>query len=158
MTQWFYGENGQQMGPLDDAHLNAAISDGRILPETLLWREGMPNWQPLQQLRATGGLYAYASPQTQPVPYGGYYGPYAGATPGLAIASMVCGIVGFFMCFVLSIPAVICGHMALRQIATAPVPLGGRGMAIAGLVCGYLQLAILAGYLFFGVFAFAGMR
>jgi hypothetical protein len=154
MIQWFYGENGQQIGPLDDVQLNAAISEGRILPETLLWREGMTSWQPLHQLRATGGLYAYASPQTQPMPYGAY-GPYAGSTPGIAIASMVCGIVGFFLCFILSIPAVICGHMAIRQIATSPVPLGGRGMAIAGLVCGYLQLVLLVGYLFFVVFAIA---
>lgn len=156
MTQWFYGENGQQIGPLDDAQLNAAISEGRILPETLLWREGMTNWQPLHQLRANGGLYAYASPQTQPMPYGAY-GPYAGATSGLAIASMVCGILGFVTCiWFLGIPAVICGHMAMRQISTAPVPMGGQGMAIAGLVCGYLQSVILVGYLFFAVFAFAG--
>lgn len=62
-------------------------------------------------------------------------------TSGLAIASMVCGIVSIFLCqFVGAVPALICGHMALSQINGSPMPMNGRGMAIAGLVLGYLQI------------------
>lgn len=62
-------------------------------------------------------------------------------TSGLAIASMVCGILSlvFFWVplfgFLLGIIAIIFGAVAIRQIGREP-NLGGRGMAIAGLVCG----------------------
>lgn len=147
MTQWFYGENGQQFGPVDDAQLNALIAEGRIGPGTLLWREGLSDWQPLDRIRASGALYAYASPQAQTPAYGA-----ANRTSGLAIGSLVCGILGFIIGLA-AIPAVICGHLALREIATFPVPLGGRGMAIAGLVCGYFCLLLTLGSLAFAVFS-----
>jgi Domain of unknown function (DUF4190) len=43
----------------------------------------------------------------------------------------------------LSIPAVICGHMALHQIKNSPRIVAGRGMALAGLICGYLALLMV---------------
>ena len=57
-----------------------------------------------------------------------------GGTNGLAIASMVLGILG------VSLLAVIFGHIASSQIRTSGQQ--GRGMAVAGLVLGYLALAI----------------
>ena len=64
---------------------------------------------------------------------------------GLAIASMICGIISFFLCGVWAlggIPAVICGHMALKNIAQAPSRIEGRGMALAGVICGWITIAI----------------
>lgn len=59
-------------------------------------------------------------------------------TPGLAIAALVLalalGPLG-------SIPAVICGHLALRKIRKEPA-LGGRGLALAGLIIGYVVLGL----------------
>jgi hypothetical protein len=60
---------------------------------------------------------------------------------------------------VTAIPAIIFGHVALGQIGQPGARTGGRGMAIAGLVLGYLGLAfsllfaIL--YLVFVLLAFA---
>lgn len=51
-------------------------------------------------------------------------------TNGLSIAALITGIVG------LSLLAVIFGHVSLGQIKTRSE--AGRGMAIAGLVLGYL--------------------
>ncbi|MEY2410509.1 MAG: hypothetical protein QOF48_3179 [Verrucomicrobiota bacterium] len=48
---WFYAVGGQQQGPVDDARLNELIATGVINVDTLVWREGMPNWQPLRQAR-----------------------------------------------------------------------------------------------------------
>lgn len=67
-------------------------------------------------------------------------------TSGLAIASIVCGILSlvFFWVplfgFLLGIIAIIFGAVAIRQIGREP-NLGGRGMAIAGLVCGIVGVA-----------------
>jgi uncharacterized protein DUF4190/uncharacterized protein DUF1707 len=62
-------------------------------------------------------------------------------TNGLAIASLVVGIV--WMWWIGSLLAVVFGHLALGQIARAEGGQSGRGMAIAGLVLGYLGLTTL---------------
>ncbi len=48
---WFYAENGQQKGPVSDSDLASLAENGSVKVETLLWREGMPDWQPLGRVR-----------------------------------------------------------------------------------------------------------
>lgn len=67
--------------------------------------------------------------------------------PGTAIASMVLGIFGFFLCGITSIPAIICGHLALSQIRHSPNLMAGKGMAVVGLCLGYLISLVAAAYL-----------
>jgi general secretion pathway protein G len=62
-------------------------------------------------------------------------------TSGLAIASLVLGILSFGFWIITGLPAVICGHLSLSKIKKAPQTLGGRGLAIAGLITGYIGLA-----------------
>ena len=62
-------------------------------------------------------------------------------TSGKAIASLVCGILFFFLPS--AIAAVIMGHLSLSDIRRSAGRLGGRGMAMAGLVLGYAGLAII---------------
>lgn len=73
--------------------------------------------------------------------------PYAALTPpqnsGLAITSLVLGCLGFLTCGLTGIPAVICGHIAQSQIGKSAGRLTGGGMAIAGLVMGYLGCLLL---------------
>jgi Domain of unknown function (DUF4190) len=64
-------------------------------------------------------------------------------TSGLAIGSMVCGIAEIFTLGFAAIPAVILGHLARGQIKRTGER--GDGMAIAGLILGYLGIA---GWLF----------
>jgi Domain of unknown function (DUF4190) len=64
--------------------------------------------------------------------------PRATRTSGLAIASLVLGIVWIF--WLGSGLAIIFGHISLAQMKKDP-GLSGRGMAIAGLVLGYIGLA-----------------
>jgi uncharacterized membrane protein len=66
----------------------------------------------------------------------------AGETSGKAIASLVLGIGGFLIFpVVLSILAVIVGRSAKRDIAARP-GLGGDGMATAGMVLGWIGVAL----------------
>jgi uncharacterized RDD family membrane protein YckC len=48
---WFYAENGQQRGPVSDSDLAALVENGSLKGETLLWHEGMPDWQPVNRVR-----------------------------------------------------------------------------------------------------------
>ncbi|MEU8139134.1 DUF4190 domain-containing protein [Streptodolium elevatio] len=81
------------------------------------------------------GPYPPPFPHQQPVPYG-YVSP---GTNGLAIASLVLGIVWVY--WITSVLAVVFGHIALAQINLTGQ--AGRGMAIAGLVLGYVWIALL---------------
>lgn len=62
-------------------------------------------------------------------------------TPGIAIASLVLGIFGVVGACLTGIPAVICGHLALSRIGKSNGALGGKGIAIAGTVIGYVAIA-----------------
>lgn len=48
---WFFVNAGQQAGPISDIQLDEYILGGKILPETLIWREGMENWLPCKDVR-----------------------------------------------------------------------------------------------------------
>lgn len=153
MAQWYYGSGSGQYGPVEEAELRELIASGAIQPQTLVWRDGMAEWAPAQMVPELAGQMV--SPYTVPMAPAGV-GYYPTPTSGMAIASMVCGIVSLFLCYLnllAAIPAVICGHMALSRINQSPVPVAGRGMAITGLVTGYLGL--LFGLLWIGVFVFA---
>ncbi|MCL6619365.1 DUF4190 domain-containing protein [Thermomonas hydrothermalis] len=77
-------------------------------------------------------------------------------TSPLAIVSLVAGILGWTLLPVLgSVVAVVCGHLARAEIRRSPQTLEGDGLALAGLILGYLALAlmvlaIVAIFLFFG--------
>jgi type IV pilus assembly protein PilA len=60
---------------------------------------------------------------------------------GKALASLVCGI--FFFVFPASVAAIILGHMSLSEIRKSAGRLTGHGMAVAGLVLGYLGVAMI---------------
>jgi hypothetical protein len=65
-------------------------------------------------------------------------------TSSKAIWSLVLGILGL-TCLgcIAGVPAVICGHMALASIKKSAGLLTGDGMALAGLIMGYLSLAAM---------------
>ncbi len=158
MALWYYGSNGNQHGPVEEAELRALIAAGTVGSQTLVWRDGMGDWKPLAAVPELSGQVV-SSPHAAPAHsgYQGYYPPVV-PTSGVAIASMVCGIVALFTCYFagfLGIVAVICGHIALGQIRNSPVPVGGRGMAISGLVLGYLGILMTVATVVLFAFAFA---
>ncbi len=62
---------------------------------------------------------------------------------GLAIASLILGLAGFLLIFFTGIPAIITGHMARARIEKSGGAIGGSGMALAGLILGYLTTLLL---------------
>jgi hypothetical protein len=67
--------------------------------------------------------------------------PPASKTSGLAIASLVTGIL---FCFAITpILAVVFGHLALDQIRDSEGTVSGRGMAIAGATLGWIFLGLV---------------
>jgi uncharacterized RDD family membrane protein YckC len=79
---WYYAESGQQAGPVDDGQFEQLVQAGKILPETLVWREGMANWQPYNQVRSPR-----LSSSSPPVAAGG-------AATATAVGQAVCAECG----------------------------------------------------------------
>jgi hypothetical protein len=70
-------------------------------------------------------------------------GGHASKTEATAIWSFVLSLVGLFcLAHLASIPAVICGHVALSKIKKSQLILSGRGLAIAGVIVGYIGICL----------------
>jgi hypothetical protein len=67
-------------------------------------------------------------------------------TSGLAIASLVCGIAAWTLLPILvtAVAAVVTGQMAKREIKSKQGALSGNGMATAGLILGWIQIALVS--------------
>ena len=64
-------------------------------------------------------------------------------TPPVAIWSLILAVLSFTCGWLFTaIPAVICGHVARSKIRKSGGVLGGRGIATAGLILGYIALAV----------------
>jgi len=72
-------------------------------------------------------------------------------TSGKAIFSLIAGILFFVLPF--SIMAVIFGYLALSEIRKSPGKLKGRGLAITGIVLGYVGVAVIVGIIGLGIYS-----
>ncbi len=61
-------------------------------------------------------------------------------TNGMAVGALVCGIAQFFTLGLTTIPAVVLGHMARHRIRRSGEE--GEGLALAGLVLGWVGVAL----------------
>jgi hypothetical protein len=138
------GADGKEYGPIDLAGLRQWVADGRVNGRTKINEEGASEWKvaaevpELQEALSKQRVAASAgTPPPMQAP------PASGEQQGLAIASLVLGILSL-VCFGLltGIPAIICGHLARGRARRSPTQYGGAGMAIAGLILGYLSIVI----------------
>jgi len=150
--QYFIHHNEQQLGPFTEAEVKAKLAAGEISATDHVWWEGQQGWTPLGQT-ALAGVVAPADP-VAPVAPAITAAPAGGEpTSKLAIWALVCGCVSL-LCGFASIPAIILGHMGMSETKKNPA-IKGRGMALAGMILGYVVVALIALYLIF-VFAIVG--
>ena len=70
----------------------------------------------------------------------------AGASNGFCVASLVLGIIGIFafICFPIPLAAIVLGVIGFNQVSRSGGEGGGKGMAIAGIICGAIGSLIAA--------------
>lgn len=100
-----------------------------------------PGYPQAQQPYAAQQAYAQQAPYQQ---------AYAAAPPTNTLA-----IIALISSFFISLAGVICGHIALKQIERTGE--SGRGLALAGLIIGYVGLAIGAIVVLFYVILIIGL-
>jgi len=185
-TNWFYAnESDEQILVDNEEALQELAKAGSVRPETLVWNETMDDWLPCRQVKPewfsgdSGGAAALesenadatpsivsapASPhalqQTDPTPTLPVQAQPAGQD-GMALASLICGIVGLFLIgcygagFPIAVAAVICGHLSRRRLVEAG-DTTSAGMALAGLITGYIALGIVV-LMVLGILVFIGL-
>jgi hypothetical protein len=87
---WYYAEGEKQRGPVTEADLDNLFKAGTIQTDTLVWREGLANWEPFSSIRKL--TLASAPPITAPPPMAALPpssgGSGAAYTPG--VSDVVC--------------------------------------------------------------------
>jgi len=137
--EWYYADGDEQRGPISESVLVDLVEQGVVRADTLVWNPSMSDWLPYSEVQAqsdplhTNPTVATSRPAV-PVAQG--------ETEPLAIASLVLGILSCGCGCLTGIPAIICGHMALNRIKESGERLGGRPLAIVGLVFAYVMLVL----------------
>ena len=113
--------------------------------------------QPVQQQPAYQQP-AYQQPAYQQPVYGAVPGVPGPKTNGMAVASLVLGIVSWIpFLWIGFIPGLILGFVGKSQIDRSGGEQGGGGLAVAGIVLGLIGSAILGLFVFLFIFgALAG--
>jgi hypothetical protein len=63
---WYYVKGDEQIGPLSSPELSLLAKSGALKPDTLVWKEGMAQWQPVRNV--TSVLSSLSAKLRTPVP------------------------------------------------------------------------------------------
>jgi hypothetical protein len=145
--QIYVHRDNQQLGPFTEAEVRAQLAGGTLSLQDHVWWQGQQGWIPLSQSQ-----FATPAGATPPVPGipttpsapGAPVTPFPTAaslpTSKLAVWALVCGCLSLFCSIFAAIPAIVLGHMGLSETKKNPA-LQGRGMALAGVILGYVFTA-----------------
>lgn len=148
------GADNKEYGPVTAEQVRQWIGERRLNAQSLVQAEGSTGWRPLSlfpEFSATLGNAA--APPSMSV--SSRFTPTPGAgNNGLAVASLICGCVGFlgtFCCLtvpfagsVVPLAGIVLGLVALSQLKANPGQ-EGKGMAIAGIVLSAVGMLISVG-------------
>ena len=162
--QWFYADDSDQQHEVDEETLAELVGGGTVRSDTLVWNETMPDWQSCSSVRPElfGGnalppalSHAQKKQITSAEPGQLYY---RAPVDAVAVCSLVFGGLGL-LCFQgFGLVGVICGHIAYKRAKEDPSQSTNRGLAIGGLVTGYLSILILVAIIvFYGVMIGVGI-
>jgi uncharacterized RDD family membrane protein YckC len=91
---WYYVEAGRQAGPFTEAEFLDLVQTGKVQPDTLVWHEGLANWQPYLSVKPSPTLAAApGAPSGLRLPSGST-GATAADTAAPPVAEVVCAECG----------------------------------------------------------------
>ena len=147
--EWYYADATDQQQSTSEESLPGLVAGGVIKPQTLLWNETLVNWKPAIEFRPDlfGTLVAppILSPaQRREVGLGNSGLPgQTSPTDSVAVCALIFGLLGLFCFPLLGLGGVVCGHIARKRAREETLPSSNGGMALAGLITGYISLAIM---------------
>lgn len=137
------GIDQKEYGPVTEEQLRQWIRDGRVNAQTRVQVEGATGLKTLSELPEFAGALRGSTPP--PLPAGAPATP--AKTSGMAITSLVLGILGIASCGItvlLSAPVgLILGIVAMNKIGKSPGQLRGKGLALAGIIVSSLTFLLI---------------
>lgn len=136
------GSDGKEYGPVNLDQMRKWIAEGRINGQTRVQAAGATGFKAATEFPELG-LAAATAPAPGGAPPALPAGGGEGGNTSLAITSLVLGALSL-VCFgfLTGIPAIICGHLARGRVRQNPREYGGSGYALAGLIMGYVGVAV----------------
>ena len=140
------GTDQKEYGPVSPDQVRDWIAQGRANAQTKLQAAGSAEWKPLAEFpEFTDALRQAASPGTpSSLPAAGI--PTGAAPPktsGLAVTSLVLGILGVVSCGLTALVGLVLGVVALSRIKHSNGQLEGRGIAVAGTILSTVFLLMI---------------
>ncbi len=144
MANYFIiGGDGKQYGPVSAEDLRRWIPENRVQAQTQAQLEGTTEWRTLAEIPEFAGAFPALTPP--PLPAGAPAGQ--AKTSGMAITSLVLGMLGILTCGItvlLSAPAgLILGIVALKKIGKSQGQLCGKGLALAGIITSGVTIVLI---------------
>jgi hypothetical protein len=121
------GADGKEYGPITLEQLKQWIAAGRINAETRVKPDSDAEWRQVRSVPELASLTtpAAATPPALPgVPK---------TTTGMAIASLICSLLGFLTCGITALVGLVLGIIALVRISNSKGRLSGNGFALGGI-------------------------
>ncbi len=150
---WYYADETQSQNIVPEEALAGLVTSGVIQPTTLVWNEQLPNWVPCRDIRPDLFGEAALPPALTPSQVKQVLTVSSATVPGVApvttaldpvcLISMILGILSIVCFQPLGVVAVIMGHLGRRRFREVPGETNA-GFALAGLITGYIGVAILA--------------
>lgn len=145
------GSDNKEYGPISAEVVRQWIAERRANGQTLIQPEGGAEWRPISEFPEFASALASqpSSPQTPVTPQSAGSGmvlpqPAApGKTSGMAVTSLILGILGAPTCGVTAFIGLILGIISLVRIRNSNGRLSGSGVAIAGIVVSGVFLLFL---------------
>ncbi len=142
-TYTIIGGDGKEYGPVSGEDLRKWIADGRANARTQVRGEGATEWKSLPEFPELAAVLkgAVPPPLSPAAPVA------ASAAPpqmsGMAVTSLVLGILGIFTCGITALAGLILGIVAMVRVKNSGGRLGGGGLALAGTIVSGIFLVML---------------
>ena len=129
MNYFYQDASGTQQGPASAEALSELAQSHRVHAGTLVWCEGMANWQAMSTVAELAGIRATSAPPAMPPPPSA--APASGADS--AVSSIipyknVPALVGYYLAVFGLIPTLICFMIGGGLFGIVPVVLGVLGL------------------------------
>ena len=128
------GTDQKEYGPVSSDQIQQWIASGRANAQTKAQAVG-GEWKALGDFpEFAAALTSRVPPVSAPPPEQLPPAAQPAPTSGLAIASLVLGIIGIFTCGLTALIGLILGIVAMRQVRKSHGTIGGGGIALAGTI------------------------
>ena len=143
-TYTVIGSDQKQYDLVTTDDIRRWVADGRLNAQSLMREESDTEFRPLSAFPEFAD--AFAAKASTPIAPPPLLAATHAKTSGMAISSLVLGILGVFTCGVTALIGLILGIIAMVKVKNSGGKLGGGGIALAGVIVSGIFLVMIPIY------------